>query len=61
MHLVHFKTEYTNLTEALAHDDGAAVLSILFVISEHDNPALAPLISQLKTNTDVGRLTILIR
>uniref|UniRef100_A0A2P2I3I1 Carbonic anhydrase n=1 Tax=Hirondellea gigas TaxID=1518452 RepID=A0A2P2I3I1_9CRUS len=54
MHLVHYKTEYGSLGAALNHSDGAAVLSILFVISANDNPSLAPLISQLKANREVG-------
>lgn len=57
-HLVHYKTEYGNLSAALEKPDGVAVLSILFVISEHDNPALAPLIAQVVANKDVAEHNI---
>lgn len=56
MHLVHFKSDYENLTAAVQMKDGIAVLGVLFVISENDNPALAPLISQI-TDKEVGRVT----
>ena len=54
MHLVHYKTEYGSVGEGINHPDGLAVLSVLFVISEHDNPALAPVISQLNYTRHVG-------
>ena len=55
MHMVHYKAEYGNMTESLKHPDGLAVLGVLFVISTNDNPALAPLISQLKSRKFVGK------
>lgn len=54
LHLVHHKSDYANISAALEHPDGLAVLSLLFVISENDNPSLAPLISQLANNKNLG-------
>lgn len=54
MHLVHYKSEYKDISEAIKHPDGLAVLGVLFVISEYDNPALAPLISQLRYKQTTG-------
>ncbi|XP_018019224.1 carbonic anhydrase 2 [Hyalella azteca] len=58
LHLVHHKNEYGNLTAALEHPDGVAVLGLLFVISEYDNPSLAPLISHLLSHTAVGEQNV---
>lgn len=48
LHVVHFKTEYNTLAEALHHDDGLAVLGFFYTISEEANPALEPLIEALE-------------
>jgi len=47
LHMVHFKTKYSTLAQAIAHSDGLAVLGIMFEISEQDNPALAPLLAKI--------------
>lgn len=47
LHIVHKKTDYPTVIEALSQGDGLAVLGVFFVISDHDNEALNPLITQL--------------
>ena len=34
LHLVHKNTKYKDLTEALGHDDGLAVVGILFKVTQ---------------------------
>ncbi|XP_059490064.1 carbonic anhydrase 2-like [Neocloeon triangulifer] len=46
-HFVHWKTEYTNFTEALNHEDGLAVFGIMFVIQDADNPKLDEIVNNL--------------
>merc|ERR1740128_1239991 len=43
LHLVHKNTKYNNLTEALGHDDGLAVVGILFKVASEENPGLEDL------------------
>lgn len=31
-HFVHYKTEYGNLSEAVKHSDGIAVLAVIFTV-----------------------------
>jgi len=47
LHMVHFKTKYGTLTDSIQHSDGLAVLGVMFEISEQDNPALGPLLTQV--------------
>lgn len=54
LHLVHFKTEYGSLTEAVAHNDGLAVLGIMLLGGLVDNPKLTPIIDGLATITNAG-------
>jgi len=54
LHLVHFKTEYGSLTEAVAHDDGLAVLGIMLLGGLVDNPSLTPIIEGLATIPNSG-------
>ncbi|XP_037793615.1 carbonic anhydrase 7-like [Penaeus monodon] len=54
LHLVHFKTEYGSLTEAVAHNDGLAVLGIMLLGGLVDNPKLTPIIDGLATITNGG-------
>ena len=55
MHLVHFKKTYGSLEEAIKHKDGLAVLGVFFTISEEDNRALNPIISNLESITRPGQ------
>merc|ERR1719341_2135134 len=48
MNLVHYKSEYKNVSVAVSHSDGLAVLAILFKVSPKDNKALAPILKSLK-------------
>ncbi|XP_068234635.1 uncharacterized protein [Palaemon carinicauda] len=48
LHLVHFKTSYGNIGEAIKHGDGLAVLGIFFEVSESDNAKLSSIISGLE-------------
>ncbi|XP_047482480.1 carbonic anhydrase 1-like [Penaeus chinensis] len=52
LHLVHFKTEYGSLTEAVAHNDGLAVLGVMLLGGLVDNPKLTPIIDGLATITN---------
>lgn len=48
MHLVHYKTEYRTIADAVGKPDGLAVLGVMFEISQTDNPAFTPLVNALK-------------
>jgi len=43
LHLVHYKTSYGGLAEALKHSDGLAVLGVFFNVNETENADLQPL------------------
>ncbi|XP_076473062.1 carbonic anhydrase 1-like [Babylonia areolata] len=47
MHIVTYNTAYTDLSAALAHDDGLAVLGFFVEISETDNTAMASIVTGL--------------
>ncbi|XP_063596242.1 carbonic anhydrase 2-like [Penaeus indicus] len=49
LHLVHFKTEYGSLGNAVQYDDGLAVLGIMLLGGLIDNPNLKPIIDGLAT------------
>ncbi|KAA0198474.1 carbonic anhydrase alpha, 8-like [Hyalella azteca] len=55
LHLVHHNTKYASFNASLEHRDGVAVLGVLFVISELDNPLLQPLIDHLMSITEAGQ------
>ncbi|XP_011503025.1 PREDICTED: carbonic anhydrase 2-like [Ceratosolen solmsi marchali] len=40
VHVVHFKTAYGNMSNALEYDDGVLVIATLLAIGEHQNVAL---------------------
>ena len=42
---------YADISEAVGHEDGLAVVGILFQLSKEDNPSLGPL---LDTVTSAG-------
>jgi len=44
MHLVHYNSKYADIGEAVAHEDGLAVIGIFFDISSSDNVYLQPLL-----------------
>ena len=48
MHLVHYKTAYGNIGNAVKQADGLVVLGVMFEISQTDNPAFTPLVNALK-------------
>ncbi|KAF2357411.1 Alpha carbonic anhydrase [Trinorchestia longiramus] len=48
MHLVHYKTEYGSIQQAVQKSDGLAVLGVMFEISQTDNPAFTPLVNALR-------------
>ena len=47
LHLVHYNSKYPDIGESLQHEDGLAVLGILFTLSSSDNPGLQPLIESV--------------
>ncbi|KAF2368434.1 Alpha carbonic anhydrase [Trinorchestia longiramus] len=54
MHLVHYKTEYGSMRNAVRYSDGVTVLAVMFEVSTRDNPALAPILQQVQ-NIKNGR------
>ncbi|CAG5123499.1 unnamed protein product, partial [Candidula unifasciata] len=48
VHIVHFRTSLGQLKDAASVPDGLAVLGFFFEVSALDNPALKPIIDQLK-------------
>lgn len=48
MHIVHRNKVYTNLSSALEHENGLAVLGIFFQLQEEDNRLLDPVVKALK-------------
>ncbi|XP_050299909.1 carbonic anhydrase 9-like isoform X2 [Anthonomus grandis grandis] len=56
LHLVHFEQKYRNLTEAVGHLHGVAVLGVLFNYAVDDDEDFQPLINILdKIKNDVGK------
>ncbi|CAL4164042.1 unnamed protein product [Meganyctiphanes norvegica] len=47
LHLVHYKTEYGNLSNALKYEDGLAVLGVFFDVDD-ENTALKPITDHLE-------------
>lgn len=54
LHLIHFKTSYGNIGEAIKHTDGLAAFGVLFTIDASNNTNLDNIISGLEhvTETD---------
>lgn len=48
MHIVTFKVEYGDLTEALKHSDGLAVFAVLFAVFDKDNDKIDGLLSEFE-------------
>ena len=44
MHLVHYNSKYSDIGEAVAHEDGLTVIGIFFEVSSSDNVYLKPLL-----------------
>lgn len=44
LHLVHFEQKYRNLTEAVKHEHGVAVIGVLFDLSPDDDEDFQPLL-----------------
>ncbi|XP_077262128.1 LOW QUALITY PROTEIN: carbonic anhydrase [Temnothorax americanus] len=44
LHLVHYDKKYSNFSVAAQHEDGVAVVAVLFELSLDDNPDLAPIV-----------------
>ena len=44
MHLVHYNSKYSDIGEAVGHEDGLAVIGIFFEVSSSDNVYLQPLL-----------------
>ncbi|CAL1682746.1 unnamed protein product [Lasius platythorax] len=58
LHLVHYNTQYANLSEAAQHGDAIFVISVLFKLSRYDNPHLKPIVEATKkVSCKVGRST----
>ncbi|KAG7211250.1 hypothetical protein KM043_010560 [Ampulex compressa] len=47
MHIVHKNKMYYNMSSALEHDDGVAVVAIFFHVQEEDNDQLSPIVNNL--------------
>ena len=52
--MVHFKMEYGDISAAMEHTDGLAVVSVLFRVSTGYNAALDPLVAALKEVKNEG-------
>ena len=44
MHLVHYNSKYSDIGEAVGHEDGLAVIGIFFEVASSDNVYLQPLL-----------------
>ena len=60
LHLVHFKTAYVDLGEAIKHADGLAVLGVFLEVSGADNAKLTPLINGLQNITNTGGISFFV-
>ena len=52
--MVHFKSEYGSLGEAVKQSDGLAVLGVMFEVSQMDNTVLSPIIDAFSQITEAG-------
>ncbi|KAJ8980798.1 hypothetical protein NQ317_004800 [Molorchus minor] len=49
LHLVHYRTTYTNIAEALKERHGVAVFAVLFELSPDDDEEFVPLLNIIET------------
>ena len=56
LHLVHFKSSYGSLGEAVKQRDGLAVLGVMFELAEEDNPVLTPLVDAMTNIVQAGKI-----
>ncbi|XP_011882022.1 PREDICTED: carbonic anhydrase 2-like [Vollenhovia emeryi] len=62
LHLVHYDKKYTNISEAMQHEGGLAVVGVLFELSNNDNPDLSPIVEATKMVSNwVGHSMVRIR
>jgi len=54
LHLVHYKTSYGSLGDALKYSDGLAVLGVFFSVNETENADLQPLTDNFYKVTEPG-------
>jgi len=59
LHLVHYNARYADISEAVGHEDGLAVVGILFQLSREDNPSLGPLLDTVPKLTSAKKKTTL--
>ncbi|XP_048252139.1 uncharacterized protein LOC124138732 isoform X1 [Haliotis rufescens] len=59
MHIVNYAEKYGNLSEAMKHPDGLAVLGVFFKVSEKDNPSLQPIMSALRNIVHYGSYEVI--
>ncbi|CAK9797745.1 Carbonic anhydrase 6 [Anthophora plagiata] len=58
LHFVHYNNGYGNITAAMQHENGIAVVGILFKLSEKDNVELAPILEATELiSNGVGKTT----
>lgn len=57
LHLVHYNSKYSDLGEAVKHEDGLAVVGILHHLSAEDSPGLQPLIEAAVSVSGAGQRT----
>ena len=58
VHFVHFNSRYVTLGEAVGHEDGLAVIGVMFHVSNTDNEALAPIIEAAGKVTKAKQKTV---
>jgi len=55
LHLVHFKSKYGNMNEAVNHTDGLLVLTVLLKLDTRNNSNLTPLIANLTNILNINQ------
>ncbi|KAM0725606.1 Carbonic anhydrase 6 [Formica fusca] len=48
LHLVHYDKQYANISVAMQHENGIAVVAVLFKLDRYDNPHLKPIMRATK-------------
>ncbi|KAL6427641.1 hypothetical protein ACFW04_008838 [Cataglyphis niger] len=48
LHLVHYDKQYANISVAMQHENGLAVVAVLFKLDRYDNPQLKPIVKATK-------------
>ncbi|XP_064603159.1 carbonic anhydrase 2-like isoform X2 [Liolophura sinensis] len=56
MHIVHYSTEYSNVSDALNRPNGLAVLAVLFTVGDAPNSAFDKVVGHLQSQSDVIKL-----